>query len=111
MIRDIATSWNGWGMATGTVSVHSFSDGMDDDEGTPSMSSNYNARLDLREDFNSSAHATRGARGVATRTFGGAGFTERVLRSRVVPAGQYSDEDDTDEEISEEDDMRVPGAW
>lgn len=103
MIGDIATSWNGWGMATGTVSVHSFSDGMDDDEGMPSMSSNYNARLDLREDFNSSAHATR--------TFGGTGFTERVLRSRVVPARQFSDEEDTDEEISDEDDMRVPGAW
>ena len=39
-------------MATGTVTAHSWNDGAEDDEGDPSMSANYNARLDMREDFN-----------------------------------------------------------
>ncbi|KAL8708258.1 MAG: hypothetical protein Q9220_006835 [cf. Caloplaca sp. 1 TL-2023] len=32
-----ATSWNGWGMATGTCSVHSWNDKVEDDEGEPKM--------------------------------------------------------------------------
>lgn len=70
-----ATSWNGWGMSTGTVSVHSWNDipvpqshntfdkeptegntapditaGMDDG-GDPPMGSSYDARLEPREGF------------------------------------------------------------
>lgn len=96
-------------MATGTVSVHSFSDGTEDDEGLPPMSSNYNARLDLREDFNNRANAARATRGVATRSTGadgGGGFAGRVLRSRVVRAAP--DEDDAE---GDDDMPRLPGAW
>ncbi|KAL8953985.1 MAG: hypothetical protein Q9222_000195 [Ikaeria aurantiellina] len=32
-----ATSWNGWGMSTGTCSVHSWNDNAEDDEGEPKM--------------------------------------------------------------------------
>jgi hypothetical protein len=96
-------------MATGTVSVHSFSDGMEDDEGLPAMSSNYNARLDLREDFNSRASAARTLRGMATRSTGadgGGGFAGRILRSRVVRAAV------DDDAAADDDDMpRLPGAW
>ena len=48
----VATSWNGWGMATGTVTLHSWNDGNDDDEADPPMGTNYNGRLDVREDYN-----------------------------------------------------------
>lgn len=33
----IATSWNGWGMSTGTCTIHSWNDGASDDEGEPKM--------------------------------------------------------------------------
>lgn len=57
----IATSWNGWGMATGTVSLHSWNDGNDNDEGDPPMGTNYNYRLDIRDDYNETRR--RGPRG------------------------------------------------
>jgi hypothetical protein len=38
-------------MATGTVSLHSWNDG-NDDEADPPMGTNYNCRLDVREDYN-----------------------------------------------------------
>lgn len=100
-------------MATGTVSVHSFSDGMDDDEGFPSMSSNYNARLDLSEEFNASASAARMTRGMATRSTVSGSLGGRVLRSRVVPAAQEANDDGDDTHSSDdaEGELRVPGAW
>ena len=48
-------------MATGTVTLHSWNDGNDDDEAEPPMGSNYNCRLDLREDYNDTKR--RGPRG------------------------------------------------
>lgn len=33
----IATSWNGWGMSTGTCTIHTWNDGASDDEGEPKM--------------------------------------------------------------------------
>ena len=40
-----ATSWNGWGMSTGTCSVHSWNDGLEDDEGEPTMGQSVDQRL------------------------------------------------------------------
>ena len=57
--RNIASSWNGWGMATGTVSLHSWNDSGDSDEALPPTASNYNARLDMREDLNEAARKAR----------------------------------------------------
>lgn len=41
----IATSWNGWGTAVGTCSVHSWNDGLDRDDGSPPMGMKYQAQL------------------------------------------------------------------
>lgn len=46
-----ATSWNGWGTAQGTCSVHSWSDGTEDDEGDPPMGRRVNARLGHDEQY------------------------------------------------------------
>jgi WD repeat-containing protein 23 len=75
-----ATSWNGWGMATGTVSLHSWNDGAEDDEALPAMSSNYNARLDMREDFDVAARRARAAGENKSRSRA----EGRGLRSSVV---------------------------
>ncbi|GAB1195880.1 hypothetical protein APSETT444_005145 [Aspergillus pseudonomiae] len=40
-----ATSWNGWGLSTGTCTVHSWNGGAAEDEGTPPVSKNYDCRL------------------------------------------------------------------
>ncbi len=62
-------------MANGTVSLHSWNDGIDDDEGDPPLSTNYNARLDIKEEYNEHTRLTRGPRG--------------SLRSRVVRPARY----------------------
>ncbi|KIW24160.1 uncharacterized protein PV07_09891 [Cladophialophora immunda] len=92
-----ATSWNGWGMATGTVSVHSWNDGAEDDEALPAMSSNYNARLDPREDFDNAMRRARGGgRGDASRSSPTATRSRaegRGLRSNVVRPARLGDDD------------------
>lgn len=61
-------------MANGTVSLHTWNDSrhstnnsnstaQDDDEGDPPMGTNYNARLDVKEDYNEHSRITRGPRG------------------------------------------------
>ena len=82
-----ATSWNGWGMATGTVTLHSWNDSAEDDEAEPRMGTNYNCRLDPKEDYNIAMRARENER---SRENG------RGLRSSVVrPArlGMDADED------------------
>lgn len=74
-------------MATGTVSLHTWNDGINDDEGDPPLSTNYNACLDIREDYNEHMRMTRGVRG--------------SLRSRIVRPARYGqdetgDRDDAD---------------
>ncbi|ETI28270.1 hypothetical protein G647_00719 [Cladophialophora carrionii CBS 160.54] len=90
-----ATSWNGWGMSTGTVSLHSWNDGAEDDEALPAMSSNYNARLDPREDFNSTMrrarNVERGGRSGPTDTRSRAGG--RGLRSSIVRPARLGEEE------------------
>jgi WD repeat-containing protein 23 len=46
----IATSWNGWGTSLGTCSVHSWNDGLDEDEGLPPMGMKYKAKLEPDEE-------------------------------------------------------------
>ncbi|KAF1838815.1 WD40 repeat-like protein [Decorospora gaudefroyi] len=40
-----ATSWNGWGTAQGTCTVHSWNDGVEEDEAEPRVGRRVNARL------------------------------------------------------------------
>ncbi|KAK6382150.1 hypothetical protein LTS17_004036 [Exophiala oligosperma] len=95
-----ATSWNGWGMATGTVSLHCWNDGAEDDEARPPMGSNYNARLDPRADFDA---ASRKARNVDKYTRSRA--EGRGLRSSVVRPHRYGGND------GDEDDEGGGGIW
>ncbi|OAL40040.1 hypothetical protein AYO20_00458 [Fonsecaea nubica] len=92
-----ATSWNGWGMATGTVSVHSWNDGAEDDEALPAMSSNYNARLDPREDFDNAMRRARGGnRGDPTNSSPSTTRSRaegRGLRSNVVRPARFGDDE------------------
>ncbi|KAI1629131.1 1-alkyl-2-acetylglycerophosphocholine esterase [Exophiala viscosa] len=87
-----ATSWNGWGMATGTVSLHSWNDGAEDDEALPAMSSNYNARLDMREDFNLAQRRSRAAAETKSRSRA----EGRGLRSSVVRPQRLGVDEDAD---------------
>ncbi|EXJ85611.1 hypothetical protein A1O1_05977 [Capronia coronata CBS 617.96] len=98
-----ATSWNGWGMATGTVSLHSWNDGNEDDEAQPPMASNYNARLDPRDDFNAAARRARALDsdspmpGVRSRV-GGRGLRSSVVQpQRLGAAAGYEDEEDEED--------------
>ncbi|KAF2192465.1 WD40 repeat-like protein, partial [Zopfia rhizophila CBS 207.26] len=40
-----ATSWNGWGTSQGTCTVHTWNDGIDEDEGEPKVGKRVNAQL------------------------------------------------------------------
>ncbi|KAF2476419.1 WD40 repeat-like protein [Lindgomyces ingoldianus] len=40
-----ATSWNGWGTSQGTCTVHTWNDGLDNDEAEPKMTRRVNAQL------------------------------------------------------------------
>lgn len=42
----LASSWNGYGFQSGTVSVHSWNDGAEDDEAEPKMGMNVNDKLE-----------------------------------------------------------------
>ncbi|MCJ1332970.1 hypothetical protein MMC10_009664 [Thelotrema lepadinum] len=46
-----ATSWNGWGMSTGTCSVHSWSDGAVDDDQEDNVAKRVNHRLETDPSF------------------------------------------------------------
>lgn len=47
-----ATSWNGWGLSTGTCTLHSWNDSASDDEGEPPVGTSYNSQLEFEYDFN-----------------------------------------------------------
>jgi WD repeat-containing protein 23 len=58
-----ATAWNGWGSVTGTVTVHSWNAGADDDEGLPRMGTKVNHLLQQDADqFGSDAETYPGRR-------------------------------------------------
>ena len=82
--RVIATSWNGWGMSTGTCTTHSWNEGAEDDEGEPKMGFRVDQRLQVDEDLydNRSTRAGGLLRHPSQRS---------RLRSRRVPAA-YDDD-------------------
>ncbi|KAK1144877.1 hypothetical protein N8T08_004890 [Aspergillus melleus] len=47
-----ATSWNGWGLSTGTCTLHSWNDSAADDEGDPPLGRNYDCELNSVPEFN-----------------------------------------------------------
>lgn len=71
-------------MASGTVSLHSWNDGIDDDEGDPPLSTNYNARLEIMDEFNEHSRTTKGQRG--------------GLRSRIVRPARFGQDGTADED-------------
>lgn len=76
----IATSWNGWGLSSGTCTVHSWNDGARDDEGDPPIGKNYDDKLrhvPAFDDYRENAPAPR---------------TRRTLRSRPVRRVYLDDE-------------------
>ena len=75
-------------MSTGTVSVHSWSDNPDDDEGWPPMGANYNSRLDPRDDFN--RHKSNQRDRMSGR-----------LRSRVVRPTRFGGAEEVESDESE----------
>ncbi|KAK2757330.1 hypothetical protein FQN54_004844 [Arachnomyces sp. PD_36] len=79
-----ATSWNGWGMTTGTCSIHSWNDDADEDEGDPPLGKSYDSQLRplLREP------PTGG--GVAGRS--GHGLRSHAVRANRVFVGDDDDE-------------------
>lgn len=84
-----ATSWNGWGMATGTCTTHCWNDGAEDDEGLPEMGQRVDAKL--REDPNLADNDSRPARRSRLRT----GLRSRSVR-RTRTAGNEIEERDTE---------------
>ncbi|KAJ5334848.1 hypothetical protein N7452_007251 [Penicillium brevicompactum] len=47
-----ATSWNGWGLSSGTCTVHSWNGGAATDEGSPPLGKNYDDKLRPIPEFN-----------------------------------------------------------
>ncbi|KAJ5652225.1 hypothetical protein N7507_009651 [Penicillium longicatenatum] len=47
-----ATSWNGWGLSSGTCTVHSWNDGAENDEGEPPIGQSYDDKLRYVPEFN-----------------------------------------------------------
>ncbi|KAL1870033.1 hypothetical protein Plec18167_007551 [Paecilomyces lecythidis] len=54
-----ATSWNGWGMSTGTCTMHSWNDGAAEDEGDPPPGKSYNSKLNYIPSFNRYSETSR----------------------------------------------------
>ena len=80
-------------MATGTVSLHSWNDGAEDDEALPSVSSNYNARLEPRKDFDSAMRRGRDADEAKGPTITRSRAGGRGLRSNIVRPARLGAED------------------
>ncbi|KAJ5377477.1 LEC14B protein [Penicillium cataractarum] len=83
-----ATSWNGWGLSSGTCTIHSWNDGADEDEGDRSIGRCYDHKLRPLPEYNhyqdDSSPSPEHRR------------TRRTLRSRPV-ARLDTDEDDDDD--------------
>lgn len=77
-----ATSWNGWGMSTGTCTTHSWNDGAEDDEGEPRMGLRVDQRLEMDDDLYDHPRSRDGR------------STRSRLRSRRVAAAAGDDDDD-----------------
>ncbi|KAI4165162.1 MAG: hypothetical protein LQ342_001030 [Letrouitia transgressa] len=79
-----ATSWNGWGMSTGTCTTHSWNDGAEEDEGDPKMGLRVDQRLEENKKLhNNPRHVSQGQSRPRTR-----------LRRRRIAASDDGDEED-----------------
>jgi WD repeat-containing protein 23 len=78
----IATSWNGWGLSTGTCTIHSWNDGAANDEGVPPIGKSYDDKLRYVPEFNDYRENAPSAR------------TRRPLRSRPVRRLFVEEEDE-----------------
>jgi len=47
----VASAWNGYGMSTGTCTVHSWNDGAEDDEAEPGMGLRVDQKLNIDPEF------------------------------------------------------------
>ncbi|KAJ5885139.1 hypothetical protein N7495_009649 [Penicillium taxi] len=81
-----ATSWNGWGLSSGTCTIHSWNDGAKDDEGDPPIGKSYNDKLKPIPEFD----RYREQRG-DTET---ARSRQNLLRSRPVRRLFLADDDE-----------------
>ncbi|KKZ60406.1 hypothetical protein EMCG_00692 [[Emmonsia] crescens] len=77
-----ATSWNGWGMSTGTCSVHTWNDGADLDEGEAPLGQSYNSKLESLQPSNHRS-ADEGGR-----------FTGHIRRNEGIASLIALDDDD-----------------
>jgi len=77
-----ATSWNGWGMSSGTCTVHTWNDGVEDDEAEPKMGARVDSKLEYDEDIYENLRL--GERNEYART---------RLRNRRLPADDDEDDD------------------
>ena len=67
-LQSIATSWNGYGMSTGTCTIHSWKDGSADDE-TEKMAIRVNHKLEPDPAYHDGSSARRPTRaGLRSRT-------------------------------------------
>lgn len=62
LLTYIVSAWNGYGMSTGTVTVHSWNDGAEDDEAEPKMGIRVNDRLIDDPSYYHSARGNLGRR-------------------------------------------------
>ncbi|EQL30666.1 hypothetical protein BDFG_06923 [Blastomyces dermatitidis ATCC 26199] len=76
-----ATSWNGWGMSTGTCSVHAWSDGAELDEAEAPIGQSYNSKLEPLQPSNRSAEESRS-------------FTGHIIRNGRVASFITLEDDD-----------------
>ncbi|KAI9703290.1 MAG: hypothetical protein M1836_007856 [Candelina mexicana] len=79
-----ATSWNGWGMGTGTCTMHSWNDGAEDDEGEPRMG----ARVDQKLAYDEDVYGSPGNSGS-----GRSQFARSRLRTRRAAVANGDDSD------------------
>jgi hypothetical protein len=96
-----ATSWNGYGMASGTVTLHSWADGAEEDDAKPPMGCNYDARLDPLIEYD---HARDAAAGLPPRHGGdltGGSVSSRVVQRRAERRRAAAQDDSSDEDESE----------
>lgn len=98
----VASAWNGYGMSTGTCTVHSWNDGAEEDEAEPKMGLRVNQKLEVdpRLYARERPPPNLGRRGVP---FGGRGFGGRTIGGRLYTPhdDDEDDDDDEDEEIND----------
>ena len=48
----LATSWNGWGLSSGTCTLHTWNDSAAEDEGDTPVGKSYDSKLQYVQQFN-----------------------------------------------------------